>query len=482
MGSARHGYELGFRLGVGGMAVVRYGRRSGVGGFTQSVAIKELHPHLAENKDAVAAFLDEARLAARVVHPNVVPTIDVVQEGDKIWMVMPYVEGLALNQLVKETLRSGGVIEQRIAVAIILDVLAGLGAVHNARDERGTPLGIVHRDVSPQNVLVGVDGTARVVDLGIAKARSRLQETRDGQVKGKLSYMAPEQLGGEASPSADLYSAAVVFWELLSSRRLFDGDNEMELVGRVLDGVSTRPLGPEPIADVVMKALALDPSKRFATVTEMADALTAAAAGDIATRAEVGAWVEDVARDVLASRRQLAAEMTAEAEMTSLGAPAEQSSTMNRITSTVVLPQTVSSPTELRRRRLLAPMGLAAVACAILTSAGIARWRHQRALPEPSADLPIARLESSLLTPVPAPAMSATVATTTLTNADPTPAVISAARPSPARKASPKASPKAPSSVMVTQATATPAATTICDPPFTIDASGVRHYKRECIR
>ncbi|MBL8606337.1 MAG: serine/threonine protein kinase, partial [Myxococcales bacterium] len=263
------GYELGFRLGSGGMAEVRYGRRIAGAGFSYPVAIKQLHPHLASRPEIVSMFLDEARLAARVSHPNVVPILDLVHAHDRIYAVMPYVEGEALGRLVSGARASGKRIPARIAVAIALDLLAGLGAAHAATDEEQRSLGIVHRDVSPENVLVGTDGVARVLDFGVAKARGRLHETRDGQVKGKLAYMSPEQLAGDATAGTDVYAAAIVLWELLAGRRLFDGDNEMAVVTKVMAGVSEAPGVHAPVPPavdaVVTRALSIDPGARFAT-------------------------------------------------------------------------------------------------------------------------------------------------------------------------------------------------------------------------
>jgi eukaryotic-like serine/threonine-protein kinase len=185
-------YVLFDEIGVGGMASVHLGRLLGPAGFTRTVAIKRLHPHLAKDPQLAAMFLDEARLAAAIRHANVVATLDVVEQEGELFLVMEYVHGASLSRLVRET----GAIDPSIASAVVTGALHGLHAAHEAKDEEGHALEIVHRDVSPENVLVGVDGGARLLDFGVAKAASRLQTTRDGSIKGKLRYMAPEQLAG----------------------------------------------------------------------------------------------------------------------------------------------------------------------------------------------------------------------------------------------------------------------------------------------
>jgi len=187
-------YALFHELAAGGMATVHVGRLLGAAGFSRVVAIKRLHRHFASDPEFVSMFVDEARLAARIRHPNVVPTLDVVRTEDELFLVMEYVSGEALSRLLRATREKGVPVTPRIAVTIGAGLLHGLHAAHTAKGERGEPLEIVHRDVSPQNVIVGTDGIARVLDFGVAKARVRLQTTREGQVKGKLAYMAPEQL------------------------------------------------------------------------------------------------------------------------------------------------------------------------------------------------------------------------------------------------------------------------------------------------
>src|SRR5580700_10113505 len=207
-------YALHHEIASGGMATVHIGRLLGPVGFARTVAIKRLHAHMARNPEFVAMFLDEARLAARIRHPNVVSTLDVVATEGELFVVMEYVPGDSLARLLHAAREAGEPVPLPVAASIMVDVLHGLHAAHEASDERGQPLGLVHRDVSPHNVLVGTDGAAHVIDFGIAKAAGRAQVTREGQLKGKLAYMAPEQLKGGTGGSkvdrrADVFGAAV---------------------------------------------------------------------------------------------------------------------------------------------------------------------------------------------------------------------------------------------------------------------------------
>jgi serine/threonine protein kinase/tetratricopeptide (TPR) repeat protein len=297
-------------IASGGMATVHLGKLRGSAGFSRTVAIKRLHPHLATDKAFVAMFVDEARLATRIRHPNVVATLDVVTDEGELFLVLDYVEGESLSRLLHTALELGEPPPPKVVIALACDVLHGLHAAHEARDERGEPLGIVHRDVSPQNVIVAVDGTARVLDFGVAKARRRLQTTLDGSLKGKIAYMAPEQIGGEATRASDVFAAGIVLWEGLTVRRLFEAENEAALMARIMtrdadapSSLAKRPL-PEPARSVldaiVLKALSREPSARYPTALAMATALEEA--GLPATRAEVADWVKRSAREALEDR------------------------------------------------------------------------------------------------------------------------------------------------------------------------------------
>ncbi|WP_437802914.1 serine/threonine-protein kinase [Sorangium sp. So ce693] len=298
-------YTLHGVIASGGMASVHFGRLVGAHGFARTVAIKRLHPQFARDPEFSSMLLDEARLAVRIRHPNVVTTLDSVQADDELFVVMEYIAGESLSSLLREAGRRGAQVPQPIGSAIIAGALAGLHAAHEATDEEGAALQIVHRDVSPQNLLVGEDGIARVLDFGIARAAVRSQVSRVGQLKGKLSYMAPEQLrGAPLTRRADIYAASVVLWEVLTGRRLFTGECDAEIFGRILEGVVQPPSAygdvPKALDEVVLRGLDRDPSRRYATALEMAAALEEALPP--ASPRAVGAWVETTAGTLLEAR------------------------------------------------------------------------------------------------------------------------------------------------------------------------------------
>ncbi len=294
-------------IAVGGTASVHLGALSSAGGFQKTVAIKRLHPNLARDPEFTSLLLDEARLAVRIVHPNVVQMLDVVQKSGETFLVMEYVHGETLHRLLAATTASGARVTPSVAVTVMAGVLRGLHAAHEATGDEGAPLGLVHRDVSPQNVMVGVDGLARVVDFGIAKAAGQSQITREGRVKGKLAYMAPEQIHGEPlTRQADVYGAAVVLWEVLTGERLFAADSEAAVEAKILNHVVRVPTEVVPELSiawnrVILRALARDPASRFASALELADALEQCAPK--ASASEVGAWVRASAGEALAARQ-----------------------------------------------------------------------------------------------------------------------------------------------------------------------------------
>jgi serine/threonine-protein kinase len=302
-------YELHSALASGGMATVHLGRMRSETGLGRTVALKRMHPHFAADPTFVEMFYDEARLAMRLQHPNIVATFDVVRVDAELLLVMEYIHGESLAGLERALHRAGERIPSAIASSIVSGVLAGLHAAHEARSEDGAPLQIVHRDVSPQNIMVGIDGTARLLDFGIAKAAGRLHSTAQGQLKGKFAYMAPEQLTGEdADRRADVFAAAVVLWEALTGTRLFKGETPGALVNAVLSSPIPPPSSVAPelslaIDNVVMQGLARQKRDRFATARDMAVALEAALPP--ATARAVGEWVEVHAASSLRKRASL---------------------------------------------------------------------------------------------------------------------------------------------------------------------------------
>lgn len=310
-------------ISAGGMATVYYGRLLGPVGFARTVAIKKLHPQYSRDPDFVSMFVDEARLAAKVRHPNVVPVLDVVQQGRELYLVMEYVLGATLAELVKSTRQRGRRIPPEMVLGIIGGCLEGLHAAHETRDERGALLGIVHRDVSPANLLVGRDGLTRVLDFGIAKAAGRAQITRHGELKGKLGYMAPEQLkSGDVGREADVFAVAVTLWEALTSRRAYVGEHDELLRTRRRPEPLALPSSIDaslaPFDDVVLRGAALAPTERFPSARAMAEALSRCAAP--AGMADVSAWLEAEAGDVLDARARVVASLEAGASPTEVRA------------------------------------------------------------------------------------------------------------------------------------------------------------------
>ncbi|HEY8077479.1 MAG TPA: serine/threonine-protein kinase [Labilithrix sp.] len=281
--------EIVRKIGSGGMATVYLARLGG-----REVALKRLHPFLADDPSSLAMMEDEARLAASIRHPNVVGVLDVIGTD----VVMEWVEGADLGKLVRAATQSGRRIPIDVAAALARDVLAGLHAAHE------NELAIVHRDVSPQNVLVGFDGRARVTDFGVAKAAVRQQHTEQGTIKGKLGYLAPEQLSGECDRRSDVYSVGAILWEILTGARLRSGTG-VEVLVEILCGHVDPPSAHVEDAcgldAVVMKALARDPDDRFATAAEMIEALVHAAAPASPER------VTEIVREILGAVERPAA-------------------------------------------------------------------------------------------------------------------------------------------------------------------------------
>ena len=307
-------YAVYGELAAGGMATIHFGRLATPDGHTRTVAIKRLHPQFAKDAEFRTMFLDEARVAVHVAHPNVVTTLDVVGMETELFLVMEYVVGESLSKLIRQTREKKKVIPPGIAAAVMAGAMRGLHAAHTAHDVNGQPLQIVHRDISPQNILVGVDGVARVLDFGVAKAVGRAQQTREGQLKGKIAYMAPEQLNGVVSPRTDIYAAGVTLWEALTAKRLFNADNEAAILGKILSGKVEPPsaqagLGPstdratrdlwEKLDAITLRALSRDENHWYFSAAEMAEALEQL---PLAGPQEIGRFVEKTAHDGLRRR------------------------------------------------------------------------------------------------------------------------------------------------------------------------------------
>ncbi|MEA2696372.1 MAG: eukaryotic-like serine/threonine-protein kinase, partial [Myxococcales bacterium] len=314
LGRLEERYELYEEIARGGMATVHLGR-SVEPGVPRVVAIKLLHSQLAWNPSFVAMFLDEGRLAARVHHPNVVAPLDfVVREGQgELCLVMEYVHGETLSQLQRRAIAAGSTTSPAIAAGIMIGVLRGLHAAHEATTDDGTPLQIVHRDISPQNVMVGTDGVARVLDFGVARAKMQDLPTGERERGGKPAYLAPEQIRFQKiDRRADLFSAGVILWELLAGRRLFRHSDPRMVWVNILSGDIQPPSRFNPAVSpaldlVVLQALERDRARRHPTARAFAQAISDAI--DPAGATEIGHWVKSVCGTMLTRRAERVAEI-----------------------------------------------------------------------------------------------------------------------------------------------------------------------------
>lgn len=459
-------YQLHRKIARGGMATIHIAHLVGDVGFSRIVAAKRLHPELAQDRDFVAMFLDEARIASRVHHRNVVPVLDVVTMRDEVILVQDFVHGVPLSWLQKELAEAQLRVPVPIAVAIACQVLAGLHAAHETTDELGTPLQIVHRDVSPQNVMIATDGSARLLDFGVAKAAMAAHVTRAGMFKGKIAYAAPEQIRGRATQQSDIYAVAVMLWEMLTGRRLNpSSQGQTAQIAKILRGeiaTVTDTLAEErawlgdswshleALQDVLDRGLAHDPLQRWATALDMEVALAAAVSP--AAPSEIAAWVRSVGKTFIEERDQMiAAEEASWRRMLSSAATVGPPPAPPRAKTTAEQPPITATeppPTSIRPSFLNRPIALLA-ACAllgVLLAFGIvflgrdidAADHAVAAQPEPRVDAPehtVAR------PPEPAPA--------TVRAPEPvrreTPAVtIAAPPPQPAPRPVPKAAPSPP--------------------------------------
>lgn len=476
-------YALFDVIGGGGMAQVHLGRILGAAGFSRVVAIKRLHPGSAMDPSFTAMLTDEARLASRIRHPNVVPMLDVVANGKELLLVMEYAPGVSLSRLSHLAATNEESIPQPIVLRLVLDMLAGLEAAHAAKNERGQSLDLVHRDISPQNIIAGADGHARIVDFGIAKAQDRSNATGNGQIKGKLGYMPPEQLCGEpVDRRADIYATGVVLWELLANRRLFDpqSDELMALLRQALDTNAPPPSTYDEtisieLDTVVMRAVERDAPNRFATAAEMAGALEAL--GGAASSKEVAAFVGRLGGHDLAER----AELVARVEQTKVEDPNDDPGPSPvpmytppprassgfvsdpfaaRPPSGASLPDDDDPPPTRSSVPLLVSILVGVVLAALILVTFIAF----RSTPEPVVDKGLG-IDAGATEP-PAPSLATAVP-------EPPPRVEATAE-------APSAM-HAPTTPHRTPAAAVSPAKASCDPPYLIDLRGIRIPRRECL-
>jgi len=460
------------------MATVHLARLMGPEGFSRTVAVKQLHPQFSHDPEFVAMFLDEARLASRVRHPNVVSPLDVISCPPELFIVMDYVHGVSLSRLLKRATPES--VAARVATAIIGQILLGLHAAHEATGEGGEPLELVHRDVSPQNIMVSKDGVARIVDFGIAKAKARSHQTDPGKLKGKLGYMAPEQVNLQSvDRRADVFAVGVVLWELLTGRRLFSSDSPASSVQKLLHAEIELPSRlvpdlPAALDRVVLRALARSSAERFESARAMAEALEQAVAP--CGMLELASWVESLAGEELSARSELvfdveglcfddftqamphplAAGPSSAARATELG----DSGLGHRAASAKLpVPSAAPRPGHFRKGWLLPLTVTVAIACFVL-------WGRTRRVPT---------IASAVAHETPSrPSLSLNAAQPVqleAVHADTAPiieTVSSVVNPSP-RKTAARAT-----------ASARPKPASNCDVPYVIDKNGVKHFKEAC--
>lgn len=413
-------YEPILELGRGGMGTAFLARATGAGGFERIVVIKRLHPHLLDMKEAVQRFLDEAAVAAAVQHANVVGTNQVVSDDDGYFLVLDYVEGGTLEELLDRAALRREQLPPPIVLRIALDALSGLSAAHEARDATGKPLGILHRDVSLQNVLVGRDGVARIADFGIAKSALASVSTDKNYLVGKLLYMPREYLSrGPVGPQLDIYSLGVTLWLALTGAEPWPNGSEAQLVRHILDdrlppmasvGVTLAP----QIEALVARACDPDPAARFSSAREMADAVEAIGryTGWLASHGDVARYVESLMGVDLERRREKVASALAERRAARTATPTEP----------------VAAPTPARPAPARAPRWplFAAGAAVTLLGVAVATWAWRGPQPARAASAPAATTKpppTATASPPPSSAVapSATAATAPSATAGPVP-------------------------------------------------------------
>jgi serine/threonine protein kinase len=262
-------FQLLKKLAAGGMGQVFLARADGAQGFEKMLVIKRILPHLVEDDEFIQMFFDEARLTARLNHPNIVQIFELGEVGGSHYLAMEYVAGEDLRRMEREATGRGRPLPLGAACRIVSDAAAGLDYAHKARDAQGQPLGIIHRDVSPQNILVGFDGGVKLIDFGVARAAGRASQTATGILKGKYAYMSPEQVDGlEIDHRSDIFALGVVFWEVLTGKRLFKGDSDVQTM-RLVRECSVPPPSrvnaavPGALDPLVAVALARDAARRY---------------------------------------------------------------------------------------------------------------------------------------------------------------------------------------------------------------------------
>ncbi len=479
------------------MARVHFGRLVGPVGFARTVAIKCLHPGFASDPGIARMFMAEARLTSRMRHLNIVPIVDVLAVEGDLYLVMDYVPGMSLAALIARAIAAGQTIPLPIVLSVMMGVFSGLHAAHEMRDEDGAPLRIVHRDVSPQNILVGDDGVARVLDFGVAKAASAIESTAEGAIKGKIAYMPPEQLAGEdVDQRSDVFAGSVVLWELLALRRLFGrkdaGATALAVTRDTVEPASKYNPSVSPELDaIVLRGLARAPDARWATALDLVRALETV--GPSAPTREVGDWVRSLAGSALDDAARLVADIENASVVTETpprtAAPSSAPSTSPAVSDPAMSSQRtmVSDPAATpegsgaaqRSRRTRAAVALSAIAALLLGGVLVWRQAHARdgATATDGAPLPVASAASSTTSPSAASSASSLPASSSAaSSAVPAASSLDAGTATPAPYASAPSKPRA-------HAASKAKARSLPTPPCRVlNPDGTFSYRPECLK
>lgn len=408
------GYEPLVSLAAGGMAHVFVGRRVS-GSFERLVVIKQVHRHFLHEREFANLFRDEAQIASRIHHANVVPVVDVVEAPDELLLVMDYVESVSLAVLRRTACGDDAdplAMPAPIVSRIVIDVLSGLHAAHELVDEDQVPLDVVHRDVSPQNVIVGVDGVSRVIDFGVAKAAHRItKRSESGDIKGKYGYMSPEQASGlDVDRRTDVFAAGVVLFETLTNQRLFTGANPLDSLHRVLNAAlpdfERTPGIPAALAGVLKRALDRNRQRRFTNAMQFAEAVEAAVPP--APHRQVADFVREHCGRLLQDRKTILEESrrrTPSALRTPRShAPALEMPDVATLSNSAATVTSVATSSTRGRRWSLLILG-----ALVVTVSTIAVWGLEGRKPVIKADEPAASPPASTSEAAATPAMNSTV-------------------------------------------------------------------------
>jgi len=502
-------YLLGERFAAGGMGAVHLGLKFGALGFQRLVAIKRMHAHLVQDLEFVTRFKDEIRLVSRLSHQNVVQTLDVIEADGELSLIMEYIEGETLHDVLRDAERADFVLPVLAAVGIVNQALHGLHAAHEATDDLGNSLNLVHRDVSPQNLMVGKDGQVKVLDFGVAKATSEWHVTRTGEVSGKVAYMSPEQaMARPLDRRSDVFAAGVVLWEVLTGQRLFRarGVSEGAAISNLLSlrvrAPSELRQGLPPALDrIVLRALEREPARRFGSARDFALALEEVCPG--ASVSMVANALADVCSERMLLRAQRLSELQTAtrsfaAELTTVGQPnsgelldaVSETGTLSELlgkTGAGPQPALVISELELQTQDLNAVLiangvatartpprsawrfGGVAVGAVLILLLLTRLWAPPRAPLERSAETRTQALapERTLAPRTPEAPVEPEAPAPQAINADAQATGKSSPEPRPVRRRPAKPSSRATS--------------VSCSPPSVVDAEGIRHFKPECL-